>query len=93
MADRKPRLSMEQIKRNLVHRNLPAIQTEEMAQPHMSRAAPSIRNAQKPDTLHSEDSPSVQDTNSQPETLKVDPTNKLSHVRHFNMPDELHNDM
>ena len=64
-----------------------------MAQLHTSRATASIKHAQTLDTQHSEDSSRLQDRSLQPETLKADPANKLSQVRHFNMLEKLHNEM
>ena len=90
LADRKCTPSVEKIKINLMNRNIPAKQAEEMAQFHASRITLSRRYTQTPDNQHNNYSLNAEDMTSQPVLLKRGTTNTLSHVRHFNMLNEHH---
>ena len=73
-------------------RNFPAHQAEAMAQLHTSRIIPNIRHTQ---TNKADDDTEQPERNTQEGILKntLTKNNAPSHVRHFNMSDELYNAM
>ena len=89
LADHKCTPSLEQIKTSLTNRNFPAHQAEAMAQFRTSRIVPNIRHTH---ITEANGGTSQQGRNGQEGILKDTRTdcNALTHVRRFNMSDELY---
>ena len=88
LADRKFIPSLEQIKTNLMSRNLPAHQAEAMSKLHSTRIVSNIRHTQ---ASSSSSQIPTQSTKDNQVCILKDANNKNntpSHIRHFNIPNE-----
>ena len=85
---------MEQIKRNLINRDFSAYKAGAMAQYHAGIMIPSIRHTQTPEHEHdittNDQDPRVQSKIVEDGSTS---TSTFPYVRHFNMSDELYNEI